>query len=213
MKRIFVLAAVFLVGLSVSFGQTHQKSDKRESLNVSCPEKWWVIMHPFVAGRAFKITMDVMKTTDSLTGIKNSEFSFKAQQADAFKHAFWMASLVQEIHWRKALALGNAHERGNYRTFRKNLRKGIDDTHDEAARQMDLWNNRVGLTSGIAKTGSDKKERIETILDSLESGALKVIRTNAAGKFVDCNGNGLPEVNYRNKWINDKCLVNSNFNE
>ncbi|MBM3436635.1 MAG: hypothetical protein FJY07_10520 [Bacteroidetes bacterium] len=213
MKRVFVQIVVLISVFSVSFVQAQQESANSKNINVSCPEKWWVMMHPFVAGKAFAITLNVMKITDSISHEKNSEFNLTPQQADAFRHAFWMASLVQEINRRKARSLGNAHERGNYRTFRKNTRQGRDDLHDEASKQMDLWNNRVGIETGCSKLGSDRKELIQAVLDSVESGSLKIIRTNPSGKFVDCNGNLIAEENYENKWINDKCLVDSNVAE
>jgi hypothetical protein len=209
MKIRFVINLVLTLIFYFSVANAQNGTSTIAGSKVTCPEKWWAAMHPFVAGKAITITLDVLEITDSLWGEKNTEYNLTPQQADAFRHAFWMASLVQEIHWRKARSLGNAHERGNYRTFRKNIRQGKDDLHDEAAKQMDLWNNREGIAIGIAKSGSNRKELIQVVRDSIESGALKIIRTTASGKYLDCNGNNIAEENYKNKWFNDKCLVPS----
>ena len=38
---------------------------------------------------------------------------------DAFRHAYWMARLRQEIGKTAARSLGKAHEKENYQTFKK----------------------------------------------------------------------------------------------
>ena len=63
-------------------------------------------------------------------------------QVDAFRHAFWMANLTKEIGWRRAKRLGLAHEKGNYKAYKK--RKSEDgEIPDKMSSEMDLFNNNV----------------------------------------------------------------------
>src|ERR1700751_2546470 len=69
--------------------------------SLSYPEKLWVIEHPFVAKKAFHCTQRARLVTDSLekTGILKDG---NGGQLDAFRHAYWMALLVQKISPHKA---------------------------------------------------------------------------------------------------------------
>lgn len=212
MKRgilfMFVLSVMgFLCCISV---HAQKSGNTRIRDKVSCPEKWWAIMHPFIAGKAFAVTLNVLRVSDSIWNEKQPEVKLTAQQADAFKHAFWMASLVQEMNWRKARNLGRAHERGNFKSFKKEIRSGKDGSHDEADRRMDLWNNDIGIKTGLFHKGRESGYLMTTVIDSIRAGAMKIIAVNKAGHFLDCNGNIIPAENLTGKWENDKCVIPSN---
>ena len=76
------------------------------SSQISRPEKWWAITHPFVAKKALEITRRVQKTVDSIkvSGIIGNDNL--GGRFDAFKHAYWMASVSLGIGSKKALKLG-----------------------------------------------------------------------------------------------------------
>jgi hypothetical protein len=210
MMKGIVITGLISIFFFINISLLAQGSGKaRISEKVSCPEKWWAVMHPFIAGKAFAITLNVIKVCDSIRNDKLPEIKLSAQQADAFRHSFWMASLVQEIKSRKARSLGIAHEKGNYRSFKKEIREGKPGSHDEAAKQMDLWNNEVGIKIGMASQGSEPRILMNIVTDSIEAGAMKVISVDADGKFLDCEGNIIPEENYLKSWKNNKCLVPS----
>ena len=81
---------------------------------LSRPEKCWVIAHPFIAKKIWKITQKVLEITDSISKISTLDGDKNGGQVDAFRHAYWMASLTKYMRGGKALRLCKAHERGNY---------------------------------------------------------------------------------------------------
>ena len=120
MKPAIVLIC-FLFAIQPAFAQ----SPKNSFLHLSCPEKWWVVTHPFVANKARKITTGVIRISEEMKKDSLLDGDADGGQVDAFRHAYWMASLSQKIYWKKAIALGKAHEKGDYRKFSK--RKVDDD--------------------------------------------------------------------------------------
>ncbi|MBK6839510.1 MAG: hypothetical protein IPG90_15685 [Bacteroidetes bacterium] len=61
--------------------------------------------------KTWKITEQARMETKSLLLDSRLDGDEDGGQLDAFRHAFWMASLSQKICWRKALKLGIAHEK------------------------------------------------------------------------------------------------------
>ena len=86
---------------------------------LSSAEKTWVVFHGFKAKKAYDISLEAEKVTDSIKkkGIIGVDKS--GGQLDAFKHSYWMARLTQDIGKRSAYSLGVAHEKGNYQSFKK----------------------------------------------------------------------------------------------
>ncbi|MDF1673085.1 MAG: hypothetical protein P1U41_06245, partial [Vicingaceae bacterium] len=112
-KLLFLLVVFCSNGLV--FSQSKFKSFKK----LSCPEKWWVIWHPFVAKKAFNVSQLARQKTDSIKQNKILKGNGSGGQVDAFRHTFWMAKLTNEIGWRRAEKLGKAHEKGNYKDYKK----------------------------------------------------------------------------------------------
>ena len=182
-----------------------QESNIKKFRQLSCPEKWWVVWHPFVAKKTLKITQEARKETEIVMHQKLLRGTGNAEQVDAFRHTFWMASLTQEIGRRRAKKLGKAHEKGNYRDYKKQkLEDGV--VSDKISSDMDLYNNNIGIEIGKKTTKlALKKIVIETILQ----GKCKIIKKDAAGNFLDCEGNILSNEQLKGKWENEKCLVRS----
>ena len=106
--------------------------------------KTWVLLHPFKAKKALKISNKAKVLSDSIAKTELLDKDKSGGQVDAFRHAYWMASLHQEIGKFAAKSLGKAYERDNYKIFKKNrLEDGI--IPDKASKEMDLFNNKVGL--------------------------------------------------------------------
>lgn len=80
-------------------------------------------------------------------------------KADAFRHCFWSALLARDIGYATALQFTTAHE--------------SSPTNDPAEKQMDLFNNGVGLQIGRAK-GADAILSARC-MPALTSGRLKVV--------------------------------------
>ncbi len=178
--------------------------------NISSPEKMWVVFHPFKAKRAFLISKDAIHITDSICEINILGKDKNGGRADAFKHSYWMARLTQVIHKNAALKLGIAHEKGNYKTFKKN--KLEDGFHpDKLSSEMDLLNNRVGVRIGAANNTLDKKLLIEMLVERIKKGEMKIIKKDELGNFLTCDGSIIQKDSLVGKWENKKCLISSEF--
>ena len=175
------------------------------------PEKWWAICHPFIVKKAAKLTLETARTLDSLKNAGTLGDDLAGGQLDAFKHSYWMALLSQNIKWRKARKLGKAHEKANYLSFKKALKKGRNNCHDKVASDMDLWNNEKGIEIGRANKEAGRIKLQQIVIDSINSGAMRIILKNREGKFVDCQNNEIPVDSLAGRWENKKCLVPSDM--
>ncbi len=176
---------------------------------ISCPEKWWVIFHPFIAKKTYQITRYVRSVADSVKKTNILDGDINGGQVDAFKHSYWMATLSQNIKWKKALKLGKAHEKGNYKSHKKGIRKGIKETHDKISSEMDMWNNHRGIKIGGKYEESSRIVIKQIVIDSIQAGVMRIIKKNSSGKYLDCEGNIIPPDSLNGKWENNKCLVPS----
>ncbi|HRP61108.1 MAG TPA: hypothetical protein PK833_12610, partial [Vicingus sp.] len=160
---------------------------------------------PFVAKKALKVSLEAREITDEIKQQKLLVGTGNGDQIDAFRHAYWMARLAQEIHWRKANRLGKAHEKGNYQQFKKG--KLEDDVlPDKISSEMDLFNNKVGLNLG--KLNKEKELKNE-VLNLVKDGQCKIIKTDAEGNFLDEKNKLIPLEELKGKWETRKVLVDS----
>lgn len=199
--QLILLISIFSSGL---YGQqTACKNFKK----LSCPEKRWVLLHPFVAKKALQLSLEARTVTAELKQQKLLKGTGNGDQLDAFRHTYWMARLAQEIHWRKAKRLGKTHEKGNYRQFKKG--KFEDDVlPDKISSEMDLFNNEAGITIGKLNPKSDTKQEV---IKWVKEGKCKIIKTDANGNFLDEQNNMIPAEELKGKWENRKILVNSDY--
>lgn len=176
--------------------------------DLSRPEKYWVITHFLKAKKAFEITGEVLKTTDSVGKTGLLDLDMNGGQLDAFKHGFWMARLTGGIGKKAALKLGDAHEKGNYKDFKKR-RKEEGMVPDQMASEMDLYNNRIGAELADDSSSETTGGLVIVIAQAIKSGRLKVLKKDSGGNFLDCQGNVLSEEELSGKWVTAKCLVDS----
>lgn len=202
MKKILI----FLLFFSA---HAHAQTVVKDFFSLSAPEKWWVVLHPFKAKKALNISKDALKVTDSISATDQLDNDINGGQLDAFKHSFWMASLTQHIGKRSAIKLGEAHEQGNYISFK---RQQLEDGSlpDKAASEMDLFNNQIGQTVAISNKGAKKEVLIEIIIKAIHKGEMRILLKNDAGRFLNCNETVIPKDSLSNTWENNKCLVPSN---
>lgn len=173
-------------------------------------EFWWLITHPFIA----KKTLDISKQARNITNefIEDTELDGddNGGMVDALRHCLWMAMLVQEIKPKAAIKLGNAHEKGNYKDFKKKILEE-DSLPDYISCKMDLKNNLVGIELGNEYLGSDLDTIIQMVKKAVINGDCWKIRKNSMGRFLDENGSVIPQKDWLGKWITPKILVPSDF--
>jgi hypothetical protein len=211
--KIFLLPVLFLItgilpeknliGQNLSFFKAFR--------GLSLPEKCWVGTHPFIAKRSYIITQKTLKVTQDLKSSGQLDGDINGGQVDAFKHALWMAALVQEIPWRKARRLGLAHEKGNYIQFRKAARRGEMSSHDLTSIAMDIWNNQRGMDIGLKHPGETFTALAEKVKRSILNGEMRIIRKDAEGRFLDANNEVIKHEEIKGKWDTPKMIVPSDF--
>ena len=205
MTNNFILLFLFLF---IHFS-SYTQSKTIDFLKLSTPEKYWVIFHPFKAKRAFIITKEVLKTTDSILKLNLLGNNINGGQLDAFKHSYWMARLSQTLGEKASLRLGKAHEKGNFRSFKKG-KKEDGFLPDHLSSKMDLYNNEVGVKIIKKNPDQSKFEIILTVIDEVKSGSMKILKKDCQGNFLTCAGSIIPKDSLLGKWENKKCLVDSN---
>lgn len=187
----------------------NSQSTNKGFFDLSGPKRLWVLFHPFKAKKSLNISIETNKVADSikLTSVLDGDAS--GGQVDAFRHAYWMARLRQEIGKSAARSLGKAHEKENYQTFKKRqLEDGI--VPDEISSIMDLHNNEEGLKLVKNRSKISQKNLIDKIINAIKEGKMKIIKKDKKGNFLTCEGEIISKQSLKGKWINNKCLIDSN---
>lgn len=169
-----------------------------------------MVFHPFKAKKAYSISMETERVKDSIKELKVIGNDNNGGQLDAFKHAYWMARLTQGIGKRTAFSLGKAHEKGNYQSFKKQrLEDGF--LPDKPSTEMDLYNNQVGISIGKRFSLGSRNELVEIVVDSINSGKMRILLKDKTGHFMDCDHKKIPLDSLKGKWNTKKCLIPSNI--
>jgi len=176
---------------------------------LSCPEKRWVLFHPFAAKKAFRVTVEARIVSQQMEKDSLLDHDADGGQVDAFRHAFWMATLTQKICWRKVKRLGKAHERGNYLDFKKR-RTGEEVFTDSIANAMDLYNNDIGIETGRKNKSLPQDEMRNLIINKILSGEMKIILKDDKGNSLTCEKKIVDLKMYSGKWNIPRCLIRSN---
>ena len=130
---------------------------------------------------------------------------------DAFRHTYWMAILTKEIGSRRALKLGEAHEKKNKQDFKKGrLEDGT--IPDSVSIQMDLFNNQVGSSLVVKKERVSISELQMRVIEQICSGKTLVVAKNEKAQSLDINGNVLIREEWEGNWDSGRVLVPSSCN-
>src|ERR1043165_4574328 len=171
----------FLLLFMIISGSLSAQSSFRK---LSAPEKCWVLFHPFKAIKARKTTRAVMIVVDSVKQSGLIGVDGNGGKLDAFRHAYWMANLACSIGKKQSRKLGKAHEKGNYRQFRKHV---LEDSAlpDSVSCEMDLKNNDAGIkiaaSDRFCLVYTDLKKEV---LEALKNGELFIIRKDPSGTYL-----------------------------
>lgn len=176
---------------------------------LSSPEKWWVVTHLFVATKAKRITEEARIASKQMEKDTLLDGDADGGQVDAFRHSFWMARLSQEMCWRKAMKLGMAHEKGNYKNFKKH-RYEENTIPDSAASAMDLFNNQIGLETGCMNRAMLQSELRKLLIEKILSGKMKIILKDEQRHSLDCKGIPINMNSDTRKWNIPRCIIDSN---
>jgi hypothetical protein len=181
-----------------------------QKLTITANEKRWAALHPVAA---LKVKYLNKKLTTVYTEIKSSNAldSFSnGGKLDAFRHCFYMAAFAQKIKVQKLRSLGVAHERGNYAQFLKSFFEE-GEVPDSLSSVMDLRNNELGFSIGIAHKNVDLDALKMIVIEKIKSGDAFIMNRNKQGFYLDCNNLLLEIPKLKLPWNLPKCLVASNL--
>jgi hypothetical protein len=195
----------------IQFSQVLSQSSFHSFWKLSCPEKTWVICHPFVAKKIFRLTKEVQIIANEMKEDSLLDGDGVGGQVDAFRHGFWMATLSQKFCWKKALSLGRAHEKGNYRSFKKGKADEEGVLPDSVSSAMDLFNNLIGASIGCNNKDLDQDKMKALVKSAVLEGKMLIIHKNRKGIPVDSSGNIIPFSGLKSTWKTFKTLVPSNI--
>lgn len=189
--------------------QFYAQSNWNRFWEQSGPMKMWILLHPFKATKAHEISMEANRVSDSIARTPLLDKDVSGGQVDAFRHAYWMARLNQEIGKCAARSLGRAHERDNYKTFKK---KQFENNiyPDKASGEMDLSNNKSGLSFTKKGVFRSKNGLMYKIANAVLRGDLKIIKKDSSGNYLTCDNRIIPSEELLHTWKNSKCIVPSN---
>ncbi len=201
---------IIILFVIVSFQEIEAQSVVKQYFNLPIPERFWVITHIFKAKRALKISKEARYKADSIANTSILDGDKNGGQVDAFRHSYWQARLTQTIGKRASYKLGKAHEKGNYIYYKHHkLEEGT--IPDKISTDMDLFNNKIGISITAENKNLSKKEIEQILIIKIKSGELKIIAKDKNANFIDCEGNIIDNKSLIGKWENNKCLVNSNY--
>lgn len=205
---------IILAFLLVSFAPLSANSQQlfKYFFRASCAEKCWFICHPFSAGNAIRASRQAVVLTDSIISNKLLDSIPAGGQVDAFRHGIWMALMVQTMPEKRALKLGIAHERSNYKWFKKGM---LEDGEIicEAFCRMDSLNNRTGASIGSRNKGADVSCLVQKTVAEIQRGMFVVLWMSDKKEFYDCSGKRIDLELYKGQWEIPICLVQSDHSK
>lgn len=204
------LTILLILATAFSLKTTAQSNDVHYS-DLSGKEKRWAIFHPRAAKKVKKIIPEVRTEVRLRISEGKIDSLIHGGQADAYRHALWMALTAKHIGDKKARKVGQMHEEGNKTYFYKSIKED-DSLQDSISCQMDLLNNDLGIAYGIGYKDKSDEEINELILNGILAGEFFMLFRNKQNEFLDCEGNIVVNKNRiaDKRWYLPYCLVPTN---
>ncbi len=177
--------------------------------SISKYERCWALWHPIAALKIKKQLPFAMLVYKEVEKNKLLDTLAYGGKLDAFRHTYVMSHLARTIKIKKLRKLGIAHEKGNKREFYDNKLE-FAERADSIACEMDLRNNEVGITLGIAHKHSTNEELKYLIISEIKNGKTWYLKRNSNYQYVTCNDNIINLLDYKGIWNVPKCLVPTN---
>jgi hypothetical protein len=201
--RIFII----YLFLTTTFAKAQKPTISFSKL--TCPEKMWVILHPFIANKTRKLTNDAIKISNEMKMDSSLDGDASGGQVDAFRHGYWMALLSRNICWKKALRLGKTHEKGSFKKYKKGIADEEGSRPDSVSSEMDLFNNKIGAALGCNYKDTSIDSLRIIVKNAVLSGQMLIISKNAEGIALDSLGKPIDFSGLENYWKVPKILVSS----
>jgi hypothetical protein len=203
--------AILLLFVTVFSLRVAAQSNNVHYGDLSGKEKSWAMFHPRAAKKVKKIIPEVRTDVRQKIADKKIDSLIHGGQADAYRHALWMALTAKHIGDKKARRVGQMHEESNKLHFYKS-EKEDNALQDSISCQMDLLNNDLGIAYGIGYKDKSDDELKELVLNGILAGEFFMLFRNSKNEFIDCEGNVVDNKNRleEKKWYLPYCLVPTN---
>lgn len=186
--RYFICSmCVFFIFNFNSFSQNRKEIIKSLSLK----DKIWVMKNYSSIKKAYKISLDVLKTMDSLNKQNFLGGNTEGGKFDAFRHIYWTYSLTKEIGEEKTRRVGEIYENYNRYIFNNIAYSG----YDSVSMTMDLFNNDIGIE--LEKSKIADSLIFNEITNIILSGKAKIVKKNTLEQSLDENDNVIPEEEWK----------------
>jgi len=202
-----ILLVLFTTALSL---HTSAQNNVHYS-DLSGKEKRWAIFHPRAAKKVKQIIPEVRADVRQKIADNKIDSLIHGGQADAYRHALWMALTAKHIGDKKARRVGQMHEESNKTHFYQSIKED-NALQDSISCQMDLLNNDLGIAYGIGYKEKSDDDIKEIVLNGILAGEFFMLFRNKQNEFLDCEGNVVNNKNRleEKKWYLPYCLVPTN---
>jgi hypothetical protein len=199
LKSIFLTIFFFIALRSGCFAQKLQAKE------------WcWALGHPFAALKVKSVNRQCQRTVN-LSKVKLELDSFSnGGKLDAFRHLFYMAAFAQKVKARKLRKLGRAHERTNYKMFKRSGTE-FGELPDSLSTVMDLMNNELAFQIGAQNKNLSLGQLQDLVIKEIRAGKAMIMKRDKDGRYLDCSGMTIDLPLREKKWNLPKCLVASDF--
>lgn len=201
---IFLILFLFIINFSL-----HSQNKKMLFKSLSLKDKVWCLKNFHSIKKSLEISNTVLITMDSLS--KNDKDFYnkniESGKFDAFRHVLWLYKLSQNIGIEKARRVGQIYENYNQYVFKVNP----DSGYDLASKNMDLYNNEVGIYLFLKEGEKQNEELIfSSIKEIIDKGYVKIVFKDKEYNNLDKNNLIIEENKWKGKWENQRYLINSN---
>ncbi len=200
----FLILFLFVLNISL-----YSQNKKMLFKSLSIKDKIWSLKNFSTIKKSLEVSNNVLIIMDSLSK-KDKDFynkNIEAGKYDAFRHVLWMYKLSENIGIEKARRIGEIYENYNEYVFKVNPNSG----YDLASKNMDLYNNEVGIYLFLKEKTKEKEEIIfSSIKEIIEKGYVKIIFKDKEFRNLDKNNLIIEENQWKGKWENQRYLINSN---
>jgi len=203
--------AILLLFVTVFSLRVAAQSNNVHYGDLSGKEKRWAMFHPRAAKKVKNIIPEVRTDVRQKIADYKIDSLIHGGQADAYRHALWMALTAKHIGDKKARRVGQMHEESNKEHFYKS-EKEDNALQDSISCQMDLLNNDLGIAYGIGYKDKSDDELKELVLNGILAGEFFMLFRNKQNEFLDCEGNVVDNKIRleEKKWYLPYCLVPTN---
>lgn len=167
---------------------------------LSSYEFLWALRHPFAAIKIKGIHRKA-SVIYSQQKLKQEPDSFSVNgKLDAFRHVFFMAAFSQKVKAKKVIRLGKAHEKANYRQFKRDPERNKVQ-QDSLSTVMDLKNNLIGIGLGRDCRNCSLEELRKKVMELIHEEKVCYILRNNEGRYLNSANEEIKLNDYMGKWF------------